>query len=75
MNKHENPGQRNMEEEETGEADRRDEQQRRDLEEAERRARPGSSQQGGKDARPWSDRDSGRDSGSVPRRPNSGKRY
>ncbi len=52
-----------------------DDRERRDLEEAERRARHGSPQPGSKDARPSSsDRDSSRSSGS-PRGPNSGKRY
>jgi hypothetical protein len=70
-----NPGQRNMEEEETGEIDRREEsQRRREQEDAERRAGQGS-HPGGKDARPWSDRDSGRGSGGSPRGPSSGKRY
>jgi len=67
-----NPGQRNMEEEETGETDRREEQQRRNLEDAERRARPGSPQTGGKDApaRPGSDRGGDNSGGSR-----GGKRY
>lgn len=52
MSNDKNPGQRNMEQEETGEADRREEDQRRALEEAERRARQGSPQPGGKDAPP-----------------------
>lgn len=74
-NNNKNPGQRNMEEEETGEADRREENQRRDLEETERRARQGSPQPGSKDARPSSDRDSERNGGGSPSGPSGGKRY
>ena len=74
MNNDKNPGQRNMEEEETGEADRREESERERVE-AERRARQGSPQPGGKNAPPWSDRDSGRSTGGSPRGPNGGKRF
>ena len=52
-----------------------DDRERRDLEEAERRARTGSPQPGSKDARPSSDRDAGKSAGNNPSGPSGGKRY
>ena len=60
-----NPGQKNKEDQ-MGEDNRQTDRQRPDMEEAERRARQGSPQPGGKDARPWSDRDTDKDTSRGP---------